>query len=453
MDYISTRGFGPVSFDQMMLHPVAPDGGLYMPVRYPKLSMEMLESFAYQSYEEIAERVLSQFLPGGVHLRRAIEKAAAGFADNDVAPILQYDDRIWLQEMYYGPTLSDKDISLQLMAELMPLRDKTQTIIMATQGDSGAAAVEAFANHEGFNVVVVFPKGRISQVSQQQICTSGAYNVYPVALDADFDTCQHHVREILQDVRLVQQLNMTSAGSFSWLRALISSVPFFVGWSRLGQMTHTSFSIPSGNFTTAFAGYLAMQCGLPVEKLIVASARTGAVHQWLSKGAVMPVPPAVPSHTPHLDLNIPVNLERLLCDALGRDSKKVRHAMELWRRTGHLPQIDPLTLHELQSVFQPEVISDIEMMCALSEADAAYEIVLDPHSALALAAAKKHTGTIVSVCPTSSVKFPHSVKNATSKEMLVEEEIEELLAKTPQFEELEADALHKFIVDTFVPEV
>lgn len=456
IDYRSTRGFGPVSFERTLLEAVAPDGGLYTPMQYPKFSYEELEKFSFMSYEEVAEAVLSRFVDGMLkphELKKIIRNAYGSWGDPEVAPLQQYDSNTWLMELYYGPSWSFKDFPLQLMAHFLPkVTNKPVTFIMSSTGDLGAAAVSAFANVENVRLVLLYPE-HTSRVHRAQMNTSRASNVYPIAVQGTYEDCQKLVGSVLGDEGLREKGGFMPTSS--WIRIAAQSVYFFFAWSRMRDLVGgqaVQFSIPTGNFTNAFACYVAMQCGLPVEKIIVANNDNDVVSRFINDNDYS-LRNIKSTKSPCIDAMHARNVERLLFDLYGKDASKVSQAMGVLSEAGQLPPLNAASFVDLQGVFAAERISENEMFCEISEADAAKGLVIDPHTAIALAAAKKHSEKPSIVLSTASaVKFASTVQMATAKQMLFEDEVEDLLKAEAKEYSLsnDADALRDFIEDNLL---
>ena len=457
MEYRSTRGFGPVSFKRTLLEAVAPDGGLYVPMDYPKFAYEELEQFSFMTYEEVAEAVLSRFMGDLVkpyELKKIIDKAYKNWGDVEITPLQQYDSNTWMMELYYGPSWSFKDIPLQLMAQLLPkILDKEITFIMSTTGDLGAAAVSAFADVPNVRLVVLYPE-HTNRVHRAQMSTSKASNIFPIAVKGTYGDCINLVRSVLDDEMLKLKKGFMPVSS--WARIVAQSVYFFFAWSRMRDMApgqNVRFAIPSGNFTNAYACYLAMQCGLPVDKIIVANNDNDILSRWINDNDYS-VKALRNTKSPCLDAQNARNVERLLFDLYAKDTQKVRESMKVLQSTSVMPPLSISQYEELNGIFAGERISEMEMLCALSEADATKGLVIDPHTGIAVAAAQKHAikhgvkPTII-LSTASAVKFSSVVKQATAKEMLFDDEIDDLLkADTLEYILPNDEAeLHTFITD------
>lgn len=460
MHYISTRGFGPVSFERTVLDGLAPDGGLYVPSSYPKFSRENLEELSYLSYEEVAEKIISPFLGDSIPndiLKKMVKAAYSKFNDIEVTPLLQYEENLWLLELFHGPTFSFKDIAMQFLGLVLEYTfEKTgekATIIGATSGDTGPAAIEGLKNSEHMNVFMLYPHNRVSQVQLSQMTTSGAKNIFPIAIDGTFDDCQDIAKSLLNDLEFKDKVNATAVNSMSWARLLPQAVYYFFSWSRMRDMApgkDVSFSIPTGNFGDAFAGYLAMQCGLPVNRLIVASNNNDILTRFFNENDYSKRKVSV-TRSPSIDIQVASNFERLLFDIYGRDSNLLTHAMEKFSETGALPKVTELQLDEAKSVFTAESIDEIETLKTISESDFTHNILIDPHTAVGLTAAKRNEDLkpIVSLATAHPLKFPTAVKEATGKEILYDDDLDTMLKKDQILEKLPNDVniVKQYILD------
>lgn len=460
MHYISTRGFGPVNFKTTILDGLAPDGGLYVPASYPKFSREELEELSFLSYEDIAHKIMSPFIgdaiPNDVFVQ-IIKTAYSKFNDIEVTPLIQYEENLWLMELFHGPTFSFKDIAMQVLGPMLEyfLEEDgiTATVVAATSGDTGPAAIEGLKNSENINVFMLYPHNRTSNIQRLQMTTSGGKNIFPIAIEGTFDDCQNIVKELLSDLKFKDKINATAVNSISWARLLPQMVYYFFAWSRLRDVVsgkELSFSIPTGNFGDAFAGYLAMQCGLPVKSLLIATNNNDILSRFLNNNDYSSKT-VIPTRSPSMDIQIVSNFERLLFDIFGRDSDVLNHAMETFKNTGSLSKLTDLQIDEARSVFTAESISEIETLKMMSESDFSNNIIIDPHTAVGLSAAKKHDELkpLVSLATAHPLKFPNALKEATAKVILFEDELDDMMKKEEKFDILPANAkdVRKYILD------
>lgn len=463
MHYISTRGFGPVNFRTTILDGLAPDGGLYVPSSYPKFSRDELEELSYLSYEDIADKIMSPFIGDSIPhdvLAQIIKTAYSKFNDVEVTPLVQYEDNLWLMELFHGPTFAFKDIAMQFLGPALEYtlgeENRKANIIAATSGDTGPAAIEGLKNSEAVNVFMLYPHNRTSQIQRMQMTTSGGKNIFPIAIEGTFDDCQNIVKELFTDLDFKEKVNATAVNSISWARLLPQMVYYFFAWSRLRDLItgqEISFSVPTGNFGDAFAGYLAMQCGLPIKSILVATNSNDILHRFFTENDYSSHK-VIPTRSPSMDIQIASNFERLLFDVYGRDSDVLNHAMREFKRLNVLPKITELQLDEVRSIFSSEAVSEIDTLKTMSESDFSHNIIIDPHTAIGLNAAQKHPELkpIVSLATAHPLKFPSALKEATAKELLFDDDMDNLLKGEEKFDILpaETDKVRQYILDNLL---
>jgi threonine synthase len=331
--------------------------------------------------------------------------------------------------------------------------DITATVIGATSGDTGPAAIEGLKNSDNINVFMLYPHNRTSNIQRLQMTTSGGKNIFPIAIEGTFDDCQNIVKELFSDLNFKEKVNATAVNSISWARLLPQMVYYFFAWSRLRDVVsgqELSFSVPTGNFGDAFAGYLAMQCGLPIKSILLATNSNDILNRFLNNNDYSKKN-VIPTRSPSMDIQIASNFERLLFDIFGRDSELLRHSMEKFKTTGSLPKLTNLQIDEARSAFTSESISEIETLKMMSESDFSNSIIIDPHTAIGLAAAKKHTELkpIVSLATAHPLKFPNALKEATAKELLFDDELDDMIKREEKFDILPAstEEVRQYILD------
>lgn len=459
MHYISTRGFGPVSFTRTLLEGLAPDGGLYVPEHYPHFSEEELEEFTFKSYEEIAERVMAPFVGDDIPtdvFRKMIEKAYQNFDDIEITPLLQYDQDMWLMELFHGPTYAFKDIAMQLLGLMLEWaydqEGESANVIGATSGDTGPAAIAGLGGKENINVFMLFPHNRVSGIQRLQMTTSKHKNIFPIAIEGTFDDCQALVKEMFNDTEFRNKINATAVNSISWARLMPQMVYYFFAWSRLREMTQgkpLNFSVPTGNFGNIFSAYAAMQCGLPMDRLLIASNVNDILPRFINSGDYS-THKVMPTRSPSIDIQVSSNFERLLFDVYAHDAEKVKAAMQFFKESGALPALSDMEMDEIRGIFSASSVGEIDMLKVISEADATKHIVLDPHTAVGVAAAQANPNMrpIVSMATAHPIKFQNAVKEATGKEPMFTEELDEMLKADETFELLPNDVVEvkKFIL-------
>ena len=336
MRYVSTRGQAPeLTFEEAMLTGLARDGGLYVPETIPSFSVDDIAAMANLPYEEIAYRVMRPFVGDSFDdatFRAIIDRAYAGFKHDARAPLVQLNEGHFLMELFHGPTLAFKDFAMQLIGQLfqeaLSRRGDRVTIVGATSGDTGSAAIEAFKGLDAVDVFILFPHGRVSEVQRRQMTTPSESNVRALALDGDFDDCQARLKDMFNDFEFRDGVKLAGVNSINWARVLAQVVYYFTAATALGTPHRKiSFTVPTGNFGDIFAGYIARRMGLPIEQLVVATNQNDILHRCLTgqgyyKGETQP------SISPSMDIQVSSNFERALYFAYDQDSAAVSHLME-----------------------------------------------------------------------------------------------------------------------------
>src|SRR5215212_8898541 len=348
MRYLSTRAAGPAStthsFEDVLLAGLAEDGGLFVPETLPKFDAAALRDLAGLPYAELAARVVALFAGdafSAAELRRLTEDAYRGFGHSAVAPLVQLDERLWLLELFHGPTLAFKDLALQLVGHMfdavLARRAEHVTIVGATSGDTGSAAMAACRDRAGLDVFMLYPHGRISEVQRRQMTTVDAPNAHALAVEGTFDDCQDIVKALFADPRLRHDLNLSAVNSINFARIAAQIVYYVAAALALGAPSRAvSFSVPTGNFGNVYAGHLARAIGLPVERLIIGTNANDILARYLTSGE-MAIAPVVPSLSPSMDIQVASNFERLLFELKGRNGAAVAAALREFRQTGVLP--------------------------------------------------------------------------------------------------------------------
>ncbi|MEC9292578.1 MAG: threonine synthase [Pseudomonadota bacterium] len=462
MEYISTRGFGPVSFERTILDGLAPDGGLYVPTHYPKIPFDKMEELTYLSYEEVAEVIMSPFIGNSIPretFRRMLKKAYANFADEDVAPLNQLGDDTWLLELYHGPTLAFKDIALQLLGQMIDYtldnNDVNATVIGATSGDTGPAAIEGLKHVERAKTFMLFPKNRTSAIQQRQMTTCEAKNVFPIAIEGTFDDCQDIVKALFNQEDFKEKVNATAVNSISWARILPQVVYYFFAWSRLRtfiQDKRLSFSVPTGNFGDIYAGYVAMQCGLPVERLVIANNSNDILTRFITEGDYS-MKKVQPTSSPSMDILVASNFERFLFDLYGKMPERTKSAMEEFRQSGSLEDINSQELEDARSIFDAFSATEIDVLKQMSSSDILRQITIDPHTAVGMCAAEAKPGLkpMVVLSTAHPAKFPSAVERATGAIPILPSHMEDLMDKEEIYETLpnDVEVVKKYILERY----
>jgi threonine synthase len=422
--YVSSRGgVPPCDFEQALLDGLAADGGLYLPESWPRLDRDRLEALRGASYQQVAATVLAPFVEGVLsetELRGMIDKAYAGFDHVVVAPLRQLDTNDWLLELFHGPTLAFKDIALQLLGQFfehfLAKHGRSVTIVGATSGDTGAAAIEACAGRGRMTIVILHPHGRISEVQRRQMTTVDAANVHNVAIEGTFDDCQALLKALFDDQALRTRLRLAAVNSINWARVVAQAVYYVTCGLALGApWRRISFAVPTGNFGDVYAGYVAAQIGLPVDQLIVATNRNDILARFFATGRYS-AGEVHPTISPSMDIQVASNFERLLFELCGRDGAKVRRLMAGFVRRGEL-SVSPDALGCARELFDAGTAGEDETGATMAEVLRATGALVDPHSAVGIRVGRqcRRDPTVPLVCLATAhpAKFPEAVQRAT----------------------------------------
>lgn len=422
MKYISTRGTAPaLDFEEAMLTGLARDGGLYVPAEVPQMARDDIAALSGLSYEDTAFRVMRPFIGDSftdAALQGCITRAYAGFGHAARAPLVQLEAGHFLLELFHGPTLAFKDFAMQLIGQLfqdaLKRRGERVTIVGATSGDTGSAAIEAFAGLDNVDVFILYPHGRVSEVQRRQMTTPDAANVHALAMDGDFDDCQARLKDMFNDFEFRDRVRLAGVNSINWARVLSQVVYYFYAAVALGAPAReVDFTVPTGNFGDIFAGYIAKRMGLPIGQLVVATNQNDILHRCLTgqgyhKGGV------AASISPSMDIEVSSNFERALFDAYGRDGAAVAQLMGELSQGGF--DVSQGALQMLQEVFTSGCASEAETLATIKATLAASKELLCPHSAVAVKVAqeKRRTGTpMITLATAHPAKFPAAVEQAS----------------------------------------
>ena len=420
MRYISTRGTAPaLSFGEAMMTGLARDGGLYVPEVVPTLNHAEIAAMAGQSYEEIAFRVMRPYIGetfGEDEFRGLIDAAYAGFGHAARAPMVQLGANHFLLELFHGPTLAFKDFAMQLIGQMMQAAlaktGQRITIIGATSGDTGSAAMEAFRGLSSVDLFILYPHGRVSEVQRRQMTTPVESNVHALAMDGDFDDAQARVKDMFNDFAFRDGVRLAGVNSINWARVLAQVVYYFYAAVALGAPQRAvSFTVPTGNFGDIFAGYIARKMGLPIEKLVIATNQNDILHRAISTGDYVKDGVRA-SISPSMDIQVSSNFERALFYAYGRDGHAVTSLMaELGAGGFHISQG---ALEFLQASFASGRCSEDETRTAIRHFYATTGEVLCPHSAVGAHVAMAHQGAtpMITLATAHPAKFPDAVEAA-----------------------------------------
>ncbi len=424
LSYVSTRGEAPaLGFADVLLAGLARDGGLYVPAEWPVLPKDTIAGFAGASYAEVAEAVIAPFASGAFgkgELREMIGEAYATFRHPAVTPLVQTGPNEFVLELFHGPTLAFKDVAMQLLARLMDRalarRGERATIVAATSGDTGGAAVEAFRTCERVDVFVMFPHGRVSDVQRRQMTTVDAPNVHALAVDGNFDDCQALVKAMFNDHAFRDRQRLAAVNSINWARIVAQIVYYFTSAVALGAPHRpVSFVVPTGNFGDVFAGWVAKRMGLPVERLVVATNINDILARTLETGRYE-VRGVSPTASPSMDIQVSSNFERLLFEAEGRNAEAVRRHMASLAQSGAFT-ISGAPMAAIRGEFDAGRAGEDETAATMRRYYEQAGYLLDPHTAVAMAVGAEQGGDPsvprIVLGTAHPAKFPEAVKAAT----------------------------------------
>ncbi len=458
MRYISTRGAAAqLDFVEVMLAGLARDGGLYVPTTWPTLSPATIAGFAGRPYAEVAVEVLKPFVGDAIaeaDLARIAHEAYGTFRHPAVAPLVQLGDNLFVLELFHGPTLAFKDLAMQLVARLMDhvlkKRGERTTIVVATSGDTGGAAVEAFRGRDQVDVVALYPHGRISDVQRRMMTTPTDSNVHSIAVEGTFDDCQALVKAMFNHHAFRDRVHLSGVNSINWGRIVTQAVYYFTAAVALGAPHRKiAFTVPTGNFGDVYAGYVASKMGLPIDRLVVATnvndilARTFATGDYETRKVVA-------TSSPSMDIQVSSNFERLLFETCGRDAAKVTALMGSLTQSGRFT-VPGDALKAMRALFSADRADEQEVDAEIRAWMKEASYCVDPHTAVALAVAEKETRDpsvpMVVLSTAHPAKFPDAVKAACGVNPGLPDWLSDLPKKSERFTVLPAD---QGKIETFV---
>ena len=423
MKYISTRGQAPVlTFEEAMLTGLARDGGLYVPESWPQMRADEIAELAGRRYEEVAFRIMKPFIGDTfteAEFRDIIDRAYAGFTHEARCPLVQIGENDFLLELFHGPTLAFKDVAMQLIGQMfdaaLKRSGKRVTIVGATSGDTGSAAIEAFKGLDSVDVFIMYPHGRVSDVQRRQMTTPDADNVHALAVDGDFDDCQARLKDMFNDFEFRDAVRLAGVNSINWARVLAQVVYYFTSAVSLGApYRKVSFTVPTGNFGDIFAAYVARRMGLPIDRLIIATNQNNILHRTLVTGAYTKQG-VTPSISPSMDIQVSSNFERALFDAYDREGGAVSQLMNEMAATGGF-KLSQGALERLRLEFDSGDCSEEETAAAIATVRKMTGEVVCPHTAVGIkvAADKRVSGRVpmITLATAHPAKFPDAVAAA-----------------------------------------
>ncbi len=464
MRYISTRHGSqgtpePLGFEDVMLAGLARDGGLYLPMEWPRFSAAEIAAMRGQSYNEVAYRVIRPFVGDAFDeatFRHLIAQAYASFETKEVTPLKTLGNTgLHLLELFHGPTLAFKDVALQLLGRMLDAklieRQRRAVIVGATSGDTGSAAIEAVRDRKTIDIFMLHPRGRVSEVQRRQMTTVTAPNVHNIAVQGTFDDCQDLAKACFNDLEFRDRHSLTAVNSINFARVMAQIVYYFYAALRLGAPERpVAFTVPSGNFGNVYAGYAAACMGLPVSHFVVATNSNDILARFFETGA-MTMKDVVPTYSPSMDIQISSNFERLLFDLFGRSGPALARGMEEFRRTGTLA-VSAEALAAVRTLFDSGRLDEDGTIAAIADCRRKYGETLDPHTAIGYAVAQQHRRDpaipMVVLATADPAKFPDAVFKATGERPPLPACIADLMDRVERVDGLRNDVgLLKAMID------
>jgi threonine synthase len=449
MHFVSTRGQAPVlSFSDAVLAGLARDGGLYVPETWPVIDVAAIAAFATAPYAAIAEKVIAPFVadefPSGA-VEAMIGEAYASFRHPSATPLVELEPGHYVLELFHGPTLAFKDVAMQLLARLMDhvlsARGQRATIVGATSGDTGSAAIEAFRGRENIDIFIMHPEHRTSEVQRRQMTTVLDANVHNIALRGTFDDCQTLLKGLFNDHRFRDRVRLSGVNSINWGRIVAQIVYYFKAAAQLGAPSRpVSFVVPTGNFGDIFAGYAAKRMGLPIDRLVIATNENDILARTLATGRY-DTGTVTPTISPSMDIQVSSNFERLLFEALDRDASTLSRLMQSLSQSGGFGVPEP-ALARIRADFAAGRTSEAETRATIRATWEQSAYLLDPHTAVGVAQAKPFLGLgtpVVTLGTAHPAKFPAAVKQATGVEPALPVWLADLYGRVERYDVLDND--------------
>jgi threonine synthase len=457
MRFVSTRGEAPaLGFSDAVLSGLATDGGLYLPETWPQLSAADIAAFAGKPYAEVAFAVISRFVDGEIpadRLRAIIDAAYATFRHPSVTPLVELAPGRFVLELFHGPTLAFKDVAMQFLSRVMDHilgeRQARATIVGATSGDTGSAAIEAFRGRDTTDIFILHPNGRTSEVQRRQMTTVLDANIHNIALEGTFDDCQSIVKGLFRTARFREELHLSGVNSINWGRIVAQIVYYFTAAVSLGAPYRpVTFVVPTGNFGDIFAGYAARRMGLPIANLVIATNSNDILARTLETGTYE-TGGVVPTISPSMDIQVSSNFERLLFEALGRDSAGLKRLMNGLQQAGHFT-IPPTAIAAIREGFAAGRADEAATSATIAGTFRQAGYLLDPHTAVGVAVGnglELGDAPVVTLATAHPAKFPAAVKAATGIEPPLPPWLSDLYDRPERYDILANDqgAVEQFI--------
>jgi len=443
LSYLSTRqapgANEPRSFEDVLLAGLAPDGGLYVPVDIPRFTAAEIRQLGRLDYPALAAEIMARFIGDALpraELDQLLRDTYAGFDHKAVAPLKQLGHDEWVLELFHGPTIAFKDYALQVLGRLfdsvLSRRNERVTIVGATSGDTGSAAIEACRDRANIDIFILYPHGRPSEVQRRQMTSVAAGNAYTLAVEGTFDDCQDHVKALFADVEFRSRYSLSAVNSINWARIMAQIVYYFAAGTALGAPDRAiSFAVPTGNFGNVYAGHVARQMGLPIERLVIGTNRNDILYRFVETGE-MRITGVEPSLSPSMDIQVSSNFERLLFEVTGRDGARLARMMAAFRRTGTL-DCGSEAWQRVRGLISAHRVDDAGTRAAIARIYRETGELLDPHSAIAVAAMQAIGGEAgiprVALACAHPAKFPDIVEQATGQTPVLPPHLQDLMTR------------------------
>jgi len=441
MKYISTRnGSKEFNFTEVFIKGLADDGGLFIPKTIPAISEQDLLSLSKLNYKDLAKEIIFLFCDETIRkdeLSNIVEKSYSKFNEKNVVKITDIGENKIL-ELYHGPTLAFKDIAMQFIGHLydhyLKNLQKKNNVVVATSGDTGAAAIDAIKNKDKMNIFVLHPNNKVSSVQRKLMTTVEDKNVFNIAIDGNFDDCQNLVKSMFADNKFSNSIDMSGVNSINWVRIVAQTVYYFFSYFQTCQINEKiNFSVPTGNFGDVYAGYLSKKMGLPIDKLIVATNQNDILHRAISKGQYK-AHSVVETLSPSMDIQVASNFERLIYDINDQNTDKTSKIMQSIKNEKKY-LIEEKELLKIKKDFVSETISEQELLSCLKKVYENYKIIIDPHTAVGLGALEKINlaGKSVVLSTAHPCKFPEAIKKAINIKSELPDNLNYILSKKENF--------------------
>ena len=440
MRYVSTRGTAPeLGFSDVLLSGLASDGGLYVPTEWPTLPAVGVD------YSSTATSIMATYIGDDISaevLEAIVRDAYATFRHPEVAPLVQIEDDLWIQELFHGPTLAFKDLALQVVGRLfdhvLAERSDRVTIVGATSGDTGSAAIDAVKSCDNVDIVILYPRGRTSDVQRRQMTTVDSPNVHAVAVDGTFDDCQDLVKAMFADEQLRRDCNLSAVNSINWARVMAQIVYYVTASQAFAEPA--TFCVPTGNFGNVLAGRIAKSTGASIDQLLIASNANDILARFVNDRD-MSATEVVPTLSPSMDIQVSSNFERLLFEMNNRNGARTAEQLQHFRSSGTLEVEEANFRTWISSTFSAERVDDEETLAEIGRVYRDSGMLIDPHTATGTAAARRSrsNGTTVCLSTAHPAKFPDAVEKATGIRPELPPELGDLMQRTERISDLPAD--------------